>query len=240
MEIGSTIFILGSGGFAKELETYFDSYMRSLHNTESFSKIRNTSPFKIHFVSSDSLSIKEYNAMTSSSSRHYSIMGSGKCDIKRRMLEEIKAPYCSMVHPSSTVIVANIGKGSVVAPGAILAPRVVLGEHVLANYGVNIGHDSKIGDLSTISPGAFIGGYCILEDGVYVGANASIKEGINIGANSIVAMGSIITKNVPPNSIAIGVPAMVFPLNEWDTIKIQMSSNIEREQNRLRKNFKTI
>ncbi len=45
---------------------------------------------------------------------------------------------------------------------------------------------------------------------VSIGANATILCGITIGENSIIGAGSVVTKDVPPNSIVIGNPAKVI------------------------------
>jgi acetyltransferase-like isoleucine patch superfamily enzyme len=42
-----------------------------------------------------------------------------------------------------------------------------------------------------------------------IGANSTIMCGITIGENSIVGAGSVVTKDVPPNTIVAGVPAKV-------------------------------
>lgn len=43
--------------------------------------------------------------------------------------------------------------------------------------------------------------------GVSIGSSATILCGITIGENSIVGAGSVVTKNVPPNTVVAGVPA---------------------------------
>lgn len=49
-------------------------------------------------------------------------------------------------------------------------------------------------------------------DNVWIGANSTILKGVTIGEGSIVASGSVVTSKIPPNSMAIGNPARVFPL----------------------------
>jgi len=49
----------------------------------------------------------------------------------------------------------------------------------------------------------------VLEENVWLGANVVILPGITVGKNSIVGAGSIVTKDIPSNSIAVGNPAKV-------------------------------
>lgn len=52
----------------------------------------------------------------------------------------------------------------------------------------------------------------IIEDHVTIGANATILPAIKIGKGAMIAAGAVVTKNVPPWSLAIGVPAKIMPL----------------------------
>lgn len=49
-----------------------------------------------------------------------------------------------------------------------------------------------------------------IEDNVFIGANCIIKKGVIIGANSVIGMNSVVTKNIPANVIAVGIPAKVI------------------------------
>ena len=50
----------------------------------------------------------------------------------------------------------------------------------------------------------------IIEDDVWIGTNAVILPGVTIGHHSVVAAGAVVTKNVPPYSVAAGIPATVI------------------------------
>ncbi len=47
----------------------------------------------------------------------------------------------------------------------------------------------------------------ILEKGVWIGDSAIICKGVRIGENSIVGAGSVVRKDIPPNTVVIGNPA---------------------------------
>ncbi len=48
-----------------------------------------------------------------------------------------------------------------------------------------------------------------IEDGCWIGAMAVILDGVTIGRHSVIAAGAVVTKDVPPYSVAAGVPAEV-------------------------------
>ena len=49
----------------------------------------------------------------------------------------------------------------------------------------------------------------IIENNVWIGYGVIVLPGVHIGSNSIIGAGSIVTKDIPNNSIAVGVPAKV-------------------------------
>lgn len=47
-------------------------------------------------------------------------------------------------------------------------------------------------------------------DGAHIGIGAIIMPGVTIGEGAVVGAGAVVTKDVPPYSIAVGVPAKVI------------------------------
>ena len=52
-------------------------------------------------------------------------------------------------------------------------------------------------------------GEIVIEENVWIGAGVIVLPNVIIGKNSIIAAGSVVSKNIPPDSIAIGSPAKV-------------------------------
>lgn len=90
--------------------------------------------------------------------------------------------------------------------------KVVIGEYVLIAAFSYIGGANHRFDRTDI-PIAFQGldrrGGVIIEDDVWIGANVKINDGVKIGKGSVIGAGSVVTKDIPPYSIAFGVPAQV-------------------------------
>ena|SRR2546426_1109404 len=132
---------------------------------------------------------------------------------KRFFMKTIKAGFDiaePLVHPSVYISKRNsIEVGSVICDGSILTVNVRIGEHVLINRGCNIGHDTAIGDFTTISPGVNISGNVSIEEGVFIGTGASIREKLQIGSWSNIGGGAFVNTNVKAETLFAGVPAVL-------------------------------
>lgn len=102
--------------------------------------------------------------------------------------------------------------------GIELGKDVQLGHGVwfIHPLGIVIGGDAVIGDRVRFFGNNTIGtakenGYPVLEDDVWVGAGARILGPIRIGARSVIGANAVVVKDVPPDSIATGIPAQVRP-----------------------------
>lgn len=89
-----------------------------------------------------------------------------------------------------------------------------IGNHVRINSGVIfVTHDGGVWVLRDMCPeysDIDIVGKIKIGDNVHIGTNAVIMPGVNIGNNCIVGCGAIVTKSVPDNSVAAGIPAKVI------------------------------
>jgi Acetyltransferase (isoleucine patch superfamily) len=50
----------------------------------------------------------------------------------------------------------------------------------------------------------------VIEDDVWIGANATILPGVKVGRGSVIGAGSVVNKDIPEYSLAVGVPAKVI------------------------------
>ncbi len=128
---------------------------------------------------------------------------------------------------------------SYVGDNAEIGNNVSIGSLAHIDYDVKIGENTRIEGqayippLSRIGKNVFIGPAAVLtndpypmcnkmigvtiEDNAIIGARAVIKAGVTIGKNSVVAMGAIVTKDVPENTVVVGSPASIrYSREEYD------------------------
>jgi lipopolysaccharide O-acetyltransferase len=95
--------------------------------------------------------------------------------------------------------------------------KVIIGENVLIASDVFItDHDHGGIDYSSLSKAPakreLVSSPVVIEDNVWLCEKVIILKGVRVGHNSIVAAGAVVTKDIPPFSIAVGIPARVTRL----------------------------
>lgn len=87
---------------------------------------------------------------------------------------------------------------------------VDIGDHVLLGPRVSIYTTNHAIDPHERADGACYAKRVTIGNRVWVGGGVHINPGVSIGDNSIVGSGSVVTKDIPPNVIAAGVPCRVI------------------------------
>lgn len=92
---------------------------------------------------------------------------------------------------------------------------IEIGNNVRITSGVKITtHDGGMWVLRNMRPDLFENadkfGRVKIGDNCHIGMNVMIMPGVTIGENCIVGAGAIVTHDIPPNSIAVGIPARVI------------------------------
>lgn len=142
-----------------------------------------------------------------------------------------------------------ISQHSLKKTGIEIHPGAKIGRRLFIDHGtgVVIGETTEIGDDVTIYQGATLGGtgkdvgkrHPTIGNNVMIGAGAKVLGPIVIGDNSKIAAGSVVLKDIPPNSTAVGIPARVVRLNgerigaAQDLDQIHIPDPIQQELDRL-------
>jgi len=98
---------------------------------------------------------------------------------------------------------------------------IKVGDHCSISAGVRlVTHDGSTWVFTTELPSLQKFGPIEIRNNCYIGVDAVILPGVTIGPNSIVGAGAVVTKDVPPDTIAAGVPAR--PLRDIDSYRQEL------------------
>ena len=86
--------------------------------------------------------------------------------------------------------------GITIDDNVLIAPKVSL---------LSEGHPTSIEDRHSLIPKPIH-----IKKNAWIGANATILQGVTIGENAVVASGSVVSKDVPDNTIVGGIPAKII------------------------------
>jgi UDP-2-acetamido-3-amino-2,3-dideoxy-glucuronate N-acetyltransferase len=120
---------------------------------------------------------------------------------------------------------SKIGTFVEIQKGAVIGRRCKISSHTFICEGVTIEDDVFVGHNVTFTndrfPRATAGGKLQTEEdwkceptlvrtGASIGSSVTLLCGVTVGENAIVGAGSVVTKNVPPNTIVAGNPARLL------------------------------
>ena len=135
--------------------------------------------------------------------------------------------------PSSLWPRPDLSRAAFVAPGATVMGQITLHEGCSIWYGTVLRGDVErieVGSYSNVQDGAILHGDpgqpTVLEDyvtvghravihsahierGCLIGIGAIVLNGVRVGTGSIVGAGAVVTKDVPPRSLVMGIPGKV-------------------------------
>ncbi|MEE9364206.1 MAG: acyltransferase [Cellulophaga sp.] len=130
--------------------------------------------------------------------------------------------YCTVNNGSGDVILGDkvrVGIGSVIIGPVTMGNGSGLGQNVFVsgfNHGFLDGTKNSSQQPLSIKQ-------TIIEEDAHIGANSVVLAGVTIGKRCQIGAGSVVTKDIPPFSVAVGNPARVIKrynenTNQWEKI----------------------
>ena len=191
------IVIVGAGGFGREVASwYLDSYgyeQNIVFLDDTKTGVIAIGPHQFRVVSDlDTYVRNSHDKVLMGVASPYA-----KQDIANKFGQK-NIQFSTFIHKSVIrSLGADIGEGSIICPNSVLSDNVKLGKLTTVNLCCTIGHDSSIGDYTTLSSHVDITGRCQIGKFVFWGSgsriipNKYISDGCKIGA------GSLIMHNIP-------------------------------------------
>ena len=120
------------------------------------------------------------------------------------------ARFATLIHPTTRIYTEyEPGIGLVTYPNSKIATGCRIGDFVTLQSTI-LGHDAELEDYVTVSSSCGITGGVKLHEGCFIADHACITVGMEVGAGAYVGIGSVVIRNVEPNTKVFGNPARVF------------------------------
>ena len=207
------MLIIGAKGFAKEvLEichqchdlkdlVFYDDINLDIgsHLFNQFKILKNINEAKHYFETVDS---------------RFTI-GIGNPELREKIYKKfskIGGDYSRTISPNAKIgsYDVEIGNGTNILSNAIISNSAKIGKGCILYYNVIVTHDCIVGDFVELSPNATLLGRVDVGNFSQIGANATILPNLKIGKNVVVGAGAVVTKDLPDNCCAVGIPAKII------------------------------
>ncbi len=127
--------------------------------------------------------------------------------------------FCTINNGVGDVLIGNetlIGMGNTIIGPVTIGNHVIFAQNIVVSA---LNHEYRNINLP-IHEQKILTNPVVIEDECWIAANVVILAGVTIGKHSVVAAGAIVTKSIPPYSVAVGNPARVikrydFNKEEW-------------------------
>ena len=190
------IYIAGSGGLAKEVNSLFLANSREFVFAGYLDEVRENCDSSKNIFPIGSF---KPNAV---------VVAIGDPKLKARLRDRFGDAYFpALIHERAIVTDAQIGRGSIIFPNVTLTANNVIGSFCTIYQNCSVSHDTVIGGYCNITPGVDIAGRCKIGSHVYLGIGSSISNNISICDYAIVGAGAVVVDDITEPGTYVGVPA---------------------------------
>ncbi len=112
-----------------------------------------------------------------------------------------------------------------------------IGSRCLLMVGSHVAHDAFVGDGVILVNNCLLAGFSVVEDGAFVSALIGLHQHTRIGKYAIVGALSKIVQDVPPFTMAVGIPVEVVGIN---SVGLRRKNFTPEQRNRIKEAYKII
>lgn len=113
----------------------------------------------------------------------------------------------TLIHPSTLIDkTAKIGHGCVIHPRVTIGNNAVLGNFAIIAVASTLGPGVLVGDFAMITSHILLLSRARVGESVFIGSMTCVVEGVTIGAMARIGVGSVVSRDVEANVVAMGNP----------------------------------
>lgn len=109
---------------------------------------------------------------------------------------------------------AILGEGTIIAHlNTQITVNVLVARHVWINTRFDLGHDSFVGEYTTVFSNVTVGGDVKIGSHCVLGSGSIIKPGTRVGNNVYIGSGAVVVKDISDDVVVVGNPARILKAN---------------------------
>jgi sugar O-acyltransferase (sialic acid O-acetyltransferase NeuD family) len=205
------LYIIGAGDFGREMESLLELIPRNQRDWEIAGYL-DDNLLALNGLSSDYEILNKIDDHPFSEN-DLAVLTIIEPKVKEKIYNRLKnkVKFYTYVFPNVIFFkYSHIDEGSIVVSNCVISNNVSLGKCVIINQGSQIGHDTSIGDFSSLMSSVDIGGRCQISRNVYCGTGVVVIPGRKIEENARIGAGSVVIHNIKENSSVFGNPAKLI------------------------------
>jgi sugar O-acyltransferase (sialic acid O-acetyltransferase NeuD family) len=145
-------------------------------------------------------------------------LGANLMDVRKKLIMKIRSlnlNVATVVHPSAQIEPSvHLGAGVTILVNAVINTNAHIGDYCCINTGAVVEHDCVLGDNVFVQPRSVLAGNVSVGEDSIIGIGAVVRDGIKIGRNCLIGGSAFVSKDIPDNSIAYGVPAKIVGIRK--------------------------
>lgn len=127
------------------------------------------------------------------------------------LLSREGCPFATVIHPTAVLgAETKIGPATLVCANAVINPGATIEHNAILNTACVVEHHCHVSSHAHLAPGVRLGGEVQIGEGALLGIGAVCIPRRTIGAWSIVGAGSVVIRDLPSYTVAVGTPATVI------------------------------
>ncbi|MEM7511781.1 MAG: acetyltransferase [Bacteroidota bacterium] len=209
MNSPTPIVIIGSQGFAKEIEWLISDINRFPGSGSSYDFrgfIDHTeNPTNENILGDDSWAINHLSKETRF------VIAIGNPGLRKKLADKYLSEGflpVTLIHPSAQLSESvSIGEGSLICAGVVMTVNIHLGAFCILNLNSTVGHGSQLGSFVTLAPGCHISGEVQIGSACELGTGAVILPGYSLADSIILGAGAVATQDLNEAGTYVGIPA---------------------------------
>jgi sugar O-acyltransferase (sialic acid O-acetyltransferase NeuD family) len=206
------LYIIGASGLGREVESLLELVPSEKRDWEIAGFLHSYQPGQspLEGYPSDYEIVGDWETFPLTKD-DYCVIGVADCSWREKIYDALKdkVTFLTYIHPTAVVCkFAIIGEAVFIAPFCTLSTNTKLGNGVMMNSASRIGHDTVIGNFSSLMSDVDVGGWCTIGEKVFMGTKATLIPHKKIANNAIVGAGAVVIRNVKEGVTVFGNPAM--------------------------------